>query len=378
MVIFKRKATEDKMSRSLDEVKKTMEDDYDPNRVYDANGDGRIDENDFITPYDEEDSVLAKANRLMKESQAIIEELPVENDTDADVFIISVLESNKCSTIGVKMEGSDLLFTCVYSTGPILQRYENYGAEKYKKLCEQVFQLNMQEEYNCSKSVNYNGVKARVFAIMPPLTDYPNITISTTKKPPSNLNIPISEELLYDLVHSNFIICGASGSGKTYLTNYLLSKYIGDDERIAFVEEFSELNPPNDYTISIVTPPAKPNNQPLLKFVTEQSNLMRLDAVYVGEVKGAEAFPMIVNMASGTRGGCTIHGTSPRQALARLRTLCQLGANNISAEAIDEFIAKSIKYVVQMEKHKITYIGKLTGTAMNGSFTMNRIYGEDD
>lgn len=376
MGIIRRKKIEDNMSRSLDEVRKTIDSDYDPNQLYDVNGDGKIDVHDLISD-DEEDQVLKEAQRLYVESTTILEKLPTQDEQNPSTFLSAVIQNNECSTIGVQLQDRDLLVSCVYSTGPVLKRFNNFGGKAYKELCEKLFKLDMSEQYNSSKSVNYNGVKARVYANMPPLVEYPIITISTTKTPPSNLNLLVSEEILNRLVHSNFVICGASGSGKTYLTNYLLNKYIGDDERIAFVEEFSELSPPNDYTISIVTPPAKPGTEPLLKFVTEQTNLMRLDAVYVGEVKGAEAFPMIVNMASGTRGGCTIHGTSPRQALARLRTLCQLGAGNLNEKAIDEFIAKSVKYIVQMHKHKITYIGELTGTSMGGNFTLNTIYGSD-
>ena len=372
--IFRSKQPEELMSSSLDEVKKSMNEDYDSEQIFDANNDGKVDKKDLFEEDLNPSSELAKAQQIIKESDELLNEDFTFEDNNPETYILSVIEGNKCSTIGIKMEDGDLLFTCVYPDGPVLKRYEGFGKEQYIQMCEKVFQLNMDEKYNCSRSVNFHGVKARVYAVMAPLVEEPNITISTTKTPPSSLNLPIDEEILDQLVHSNFIICGASGSGKTYLTNYLLSKYIKDYERIAFVEEFSELNPPNDFTISIVTPPAKPGHEPLLRFVTEQSNLMRLDAIYVGEVKGAEAFPMVVNMASGTRGGCTIHGNSPRQAISRLRTLCQLGATNIKQEAIDEFISKSIQYVVQMKKHKIVYIGKLAGTHNNGNFSMDAIY----
>ena len=376
MAILRKKRIEDSMSHSLDEVKKTIDSDYDPNQLYDANGDGVVNGEDLIAN-GEDDAVLKEAQRLAVESEAILEKLPTDNIEDPKIFLSTIIQNNECSTIGVQLEGRDVLVSCVYPDGPLLKRFNNYGEDSYLELCTNLFQLDMSEQYNCSKSVNYNGVKARVYANMPPLVQHPIITISTTKTPPANINLSVNEELLDKIVHSNFIVCGASGSGKTYLTNYLLSKYIKEDERIAFVEEFSELNPPNDYTICITTPPAKPDTQPLLKFVTEQTNLMRLDAVYVGEVKGAEAFPMVVNMASGTRGGCTIHGSTPRQALARLRTLCQLGAGNLNEKAIDEFIAKSINYVIQMDKHKITYIGQLTGTSMGGNFTLNTIFGKE-
>lgn len=158
----------------------------------------------------------------------------------------------------------------------------------------------------------------------------------------------------------------------TYLFNYLLSKFIKPDELIGLVEEFGELIPPNDMTLRILTPPAKPNEKPMLRFVTEQSNLMRLDAVYVGEVKGEEAWPFVVNLASGTRGGCSIHGETAAQALNRLRALCELSGYN--SETINEFIAKSIKYVIVMKKKNIQAIYKLTGTHNKNNFAMEEVY----
>lgn len=380
MAIFRRRSQEEiDNQRNLENIRKILEEDYDNEKTFDVNGDGVVDEHDLVSGDDfDKNSELVKAQQLIQESPSIIEDLPKPEHDNPETYITSIIEMNKCSTIGIKMEGTDLLFSCVYPTGPTLKRYNNYGGENYNKLCERLFQIDLNEKFNCSRSVRIKNVKARIYANMPPLVEFPIVTISTTKEPPANLNLEVSDEILNKIVHSNFIVCGASGSGKTYLTNYLLSKFISENERIAFVEEFSELNPPNDFTICITTPPAKPDTKPLLKFVTEQTNLMRLDAVYVGEVKGAEAFPMVVNMASGTRGGCTIHGESPRQALSRLKTLCQLGAEGISERAVDEFIAKSINYVIQMKKHKITYIGQLKGTSTNGNFSMDTIYGGED
>ena len=98
---------------------------------------------------------------------------------------------------------------------------------------------------------------------------------------------------------------------------------------------------------------------------------MRLDGIYVGEVKSAEAWPFVVNLASGTRGGCTIHGESAPQALSRLRALCQLSCN--SDEVINDFIAKSIHYIIVMKDKNIDQIYKLAGTHMKNNFTMQEI-----
>ena len=48
MAILRKKRIEDSMSHSLDEVKKTIDSDYDPNQLYDANGDGVVNGEDLM------------------------------------------------------------------------------------------------------------------------------------------------------------------------------------------------------------------------------------------------------------------------------------------------------------------------------------------
>lgn len=316
-------------------------------------------------------SELEKAKEIINDTSDFDDNL--NENPDFESFIINVISSNIASTIGIKYESGNIYVTSVYPNTTKLSVFKNYLQENYETACKNLFNVDLSEKYNCSRTCNIKGVKTRVYAVMPPFTKTPNITISTTKIPPSTLNKQtIPDEVWNDIVHSNFIIVGQSGSGKTYLINYLLNKFIRPDERIAIIEEFGELIPPNALTTSIIVPPPKPDEPSLLKFVTEQSNLMRLDAVYVGEIKSAEAWPFVVNLASGTRGGASLHGETATQALNRLRALCQLSCDN--NDAIDEFIAKSIKYVVVMKNKNIQGIYKLMGTHNKNSFAMQEIY----
>lgn len=288
-------------------------------------------------------------------------------------FILNTIKANLCSTIGIKYELGDVYVTCVYPSKTKLEKFSNYNEEEYYDFCKKILRIDRNEEFNCSRTVNVSGVRTRVYSVMPPLVKTPNITISTTKEPPAiyNNKQTIEPELLNKIVHSNFVIVGASGSGKTYLLNYLLSNFIKENERLALIEEFGELIPPNAITNSIIVPPPKPGEESLLKFVTEQSNLMRLDKICVGEVKGAEAWPMVVNMASGTSMCCTLHGQNARQALSRLRALCRMSCDNDAA--IDEFIAKSIDYIIVMKNRNIEEIQQLTHTVLNGNFQMKEV-----
>lgn len=290
-----------------------------------------------------------------------------------DDFVLNLIRKNLCSTIRIKWENNNAYVIMVYSSEPTaLRKFEDVSKEYFENFCVKVFNIDPNEKYNCCRSATIQGVKTRIFAIMPPYSATPNITISTTKRPPSTLEgSSIPDSIWFQIVHDNFIIVGPSGSGKTYLMNFLLAKFIKTTEQLGIIEEFSELIPPNEFTTSILVPPPKPGETHQLKFVTEQVNLMRLDMTVVGEVKGGEAWPLIVQGASGTRIATTVHGESAARGLARLRALCQLSCDNDSA--IDDFIAKSVRYVIVMKNRRIEKVVQLTGTHNNGTFAEKEI-----
>ena len=51
---------------------------------------------------------------------------------------------------------------------------------------------------------------------------------------------------------------------------------------------------------------------------------MAPDVAIVGEVRDREALPLLLTLSSGVKGFTTIHAGSARQALTRLRFICQL------------------------------------------------------
>lgn len=318
-------------------------------------------------------SELEKAQQLLREEGDFGKGKEREyNDKEPGEFLVQTIATNSCETIGVYFSYGTTYVTLKRESGITIAKFRNETEESFLEMCKDQFNIDLEEEYNCSRTKIINGIRTRIYAMMPPLCAFPTLTISTTKPPPTQFaKTTIPDKTFDEIVHGNFIICGASGSGKTYLMNYLLNRFITDDERIATIEEFGELIPPNDSVTSIVTPPAKPNTPHLLKFVTEQSNLMRLDNIFIGEIKGGEAWPFILNLASGTKGGATIHGDSPQKALSRLRSLCRLAID--SERIVDETIAKSIEYIIIMKDKNIESINKLTGVAHNGNFAMTEL-----
>lgn len=251
----------------------------------------------------------------------------------------------------------------------------------YADFCERVLKIEKDRKFNASSSLVFDGVPTRIFAIVSPYKDDPLVVISTSKKPPEAIPglTQQDEAKLAQVIKGNFLIAGKSGAGKTYLTNYLLSKFCPQNERIGIIQEFNEIYPPNDFSDTSCTPPRVPGQMwNDLEFLTEQSNLMRYDRIFVGEIKSSEAWPFVVNLASGTKGGATIHGTCCQGALQRLRTLCMLAKPNLGEAMVTSFIKDAVDYVVYVQRGKVGEIMKVN-TANNGKFQLEPMeLGKDD
>jgi pilus assembly protein CpaF len=76
----------------------------------------------------------------------------------------------------------------------------------------------------------------------------------------------------------------------------------------------------------------------------------------VGEVRDREALPLLLTLSSGVNGFTTIHAGSARQALTRLRFICQLSdsATPLPLSALNTLVSESIDIVV--------HCGRTSGT----------------
>lgn len=171
--------------------------------------------------------------------------------------------------------------------------YFGMKSETYLNFCQKTLELNTNAKFNDSSNVMISGRMARVFSIQKPYKDYPLIVISTVKEPPEKIGTlsDREEELLKMIINEgNVLICGQSGSGKTYLLNFLLNKHMDKNKRIGVIQEFAEIVSPNEFTDQMCVPAKKPDQKYCdLEFLTEESNLMRYDLLIVGEIKGPEA-----------------------------------------------------------------------------------------
>jgi pilus assembly protein CpaF len=79
---------------------------------------------------------------------------------------------------------------------------------------------------------------------------------------------------------------------------------------------------------------------------------MAPDVAIVGEVRDREALPLLLTLSSGVKGFTTIHAGSARQALSRLRFICQLSdtRSELPMSALNSLVTEAIDIVVHCSR----------------------------
>ncbi|MGN0329347.1 MAG: CpaF family protein [Lachnospira sp.] len=241
---------------------------------------------------------------------------------------------------------------------------------------------------------------SRVNIVLYPIAlNGPIITIRKFYETPLDINKLISlgsiteeaADFLKKLVTAkyNIFISGGTGCGKTTFLN-VLSNYIPKDERIITIEDSAELQikgVDNLVRLEARTANTSGENGVTIRDLIKSSLRMRPDRIIVGEVRGCETIDMIQAMSSGHDGSLsTGHSNSPKDMLARLRTMILMGMD-MPADAIDRQIASAIDIIVHLKRmrdktRKVVEITEV-GEYEQGQITLTPLYkffeeGEDN
>lgn len=146
--------------------------------------------------------------------------------------------------------------------------------------------------------------------------------------------------------HQNCIIAGGTGSGKTTLTNAVLSM-IQPHERIITVEDSRELQLAIPNLVNLLT---DPHSKITARDLVKQAMRLRPDRLILGETRGDETYDLIRAFNSGHPGSIsTIHSDSAPLALSALEMLYQMSlpANaSMPTDLVRQYIAASVNVVV--------------------------------
>ncbi len=204
---------------------------------------------------------------------------------------------------------------------------------------------------------------SRVNAIIPPLAlNGPTLTIRKFSKTPLTIEnliqfgsiTPEAAEFLRAcvLARTNIVVSGGTGAGKTTLLN-ICSNFIPDDERIVTIENAAELQLAKEHVVTLESRP--PNiegkGEVSIRDLVINSLRMRPDRIVVGECRGGEALDMLQAMNTGHDGSLTTaHANSPRDAIARLETMCLMAGMDLPVRAIREQVASAVDLIVQQAR----------------------------
>ncbi|MEO6629660.1 MAG: ATPase, T2SS/T4P/T4SS family, partial [Aquihabitans sp.] len=142
------------------------------------------------------------------------------------------------------------------------------------------------------------------------------------------------------------VFAGAPGSGKTTMLSCCCSE-LDPGIRVVVAEEVFEADIPIANVARMQTRPARAD-RPAIDLRKLVAGFLRMapDVAIVGEVRDREALPLLLTLSSGVKGFTTIHAGSARQALTRLRFICQLADNDLPMSALNTLVSEAIDLVV--------------------------------
>ena len=149
----------------------------------------------------------------------------------------------------------------------------------------------------------------------------------------------------------NIIISGGTSTGKTTFLNALL-KVMDDHERVITIEDTPEVEPPQGNWLSLIASKgdqgtAKVDVQKLL----EASLRLRPDRIFLGELRGQEAFSFLRAVNTGHPGSIsTVHADTPRGAFEQITMMVMQANIGMEHEQIMTYIKSIIDCVIQWKR----------------------------
>lgn len=151
----------------------------------------------------------------------------------------------------------------------------------------------------------------------------------------------------------SILISGGTSSGKTTFLNACL-KSIDPNERIILLEDTPELFPPQKNVVSLLASKGdQGTSQVTIQHLLEASLRMRPDRLFVGEIRGAEAFSFLRAINTGHPGSMsTVHADTPMGAYEQLVMMMhQAGmGSGFTKEDLMSYIQMVIPIVIQLRR----------------------------
>lgn len=246
-----------------------------------------------------------------------------------------------------------------------------------------------------------NGEQGRMHMLLPPVCEYPQITIARKTQGLSTLDSLYSREMFNaDILgflkmaiksKMTIVLSGLSGAGKTTFLE-ALAKEFSEYERVGVCEDAPEINltqPNATYLHSTVWKPGEDRNRAVpLSWCIQQINRQRVDRIIVGEVRGKEFYDFIVAANSGIEGALTtVHGNNPKAALKKMANFI-VEASGLSVHQANDNISQTVDIVIQIGfphvgslERRVISIDEVTqqvGTGTGDTIVINNLFSYDN
>jgi pilus assembly protein CpaF len=158
-----------------------------------------------------------------------------------------------------------------------------------------------------------------------------------------------SSDLWDVLVGASVLVAGATGSGKTTVTEILMER-VPSRERIVVIEDIPELSVRHPHAVSMTTRPpnAERAGQVTMGELVREAMRMSPDRIVVGEVRGSEIVDLLLALTAGHRGFSTIHARSLDDIPERLMALGMIAG--VSPSTVARLAAVAFSHVVLCER----------------------------
>ncbi len=183
------------------------------------------------------------------------------------------------------------------------------------------------------------------------------------------------------LGHSNLLVSGATGTGKTTLIRELLAQ-LPPQQRVVVLEDTPEIGRTSGQLVHLVARPKNADGfgEISVRELLRQTLRMRPDRIVLGECRGREVLDLVQALNTG-HGGLlsSVHANSARQALHRVGLLARLhpDARNLEPKFLAELIGTALHAVVHLDRtsgqKRIREIQQITGVE-DGVCLMTPLY----
>lgn len=149
----------------------------------------------------------------------------------------------------------------------------------------------------------------------------------------------------------SMLISGGTSTGKTTFLNAMLT-CIAPTERFVIMQDAPELEPTQENVVSLTASKGEQGRARVtMSSLLAAALRLRPDRIFMGELRGEEAFDFLNAINTGHPGSMTtIHSNSPRHAFDRLSTLVLNAGVRMDRADIISYIKSIIPIIVQLKK----------------------------